>query len=809
MLLLAFFITTPVPGATEVNTQLDVRVGDAGPFIPAPLTGFVAGIQDCPKFKLWGFEVDLGEDNPKAVVKFDGMTALSDVIKAFANGLSLQDLFPQPSPCAIPLFQEIAKNTTNSSLYAFHGGGGGPVEQRLNGTITVTDRIVIESAQATTLHLPVTVSGYLVAAESFGDVEKTVAKGTLTITGSAGGSALNSQPLSVESVTIIPDLDTANTETLVPIEVQPGVNTLDVSVVGNLSLNAVAQSAGAYGLIVGAATVGGDVGVGVGNFTGSALPEGLLIYSEDTGVVYADTRTTIADTDGDGIANASDNCPFVYNPDQKDSDGDGAGDLCDELLEPPSGPEVVTLTATVRDFLDSHPDFEDGIATDRGFVASTIGSNRKPVYIGGSGTATTHGQEHFDQWYNDTPGVNLAKPLDLTLALVPGSDGVYRFTDTSFFPIDNQLFGNQGRAHNYHFTLELHSRFTHRPGLTFTFTGDDDVFVFINDQLVIDLGGVHGAQTASVDLDTLGLTPGNSYSFDLFFAERHTVASSFSIDTTIEFIGDLADCNSNGIPDADDIANGNSQDCDANAVPDECDNDSDHDRIPDACDAFPDDVLNDVDGDGIDSTLDNCALHENPDQLDSDNDGMGDVCDVCVADPQNPDADGDSVCDDVDNCPALSNPQQEDGDEDGVGDVCDNCPEHPNPDQADSNGDGIGDACSAITVLIDVKPGSDPNCFNINGRGVIPVAILGEEDFDVTLIDQSSLLFGGLATRMRGNKGPLCSLEYSNNDAYLDLVCHFEDEPSKWVPGDSEAVLTGRLLDATSIEGTDLICVVP
>jgi len=72
--------------------------------------------------------------------------------------------------------------------------------------------------------------------------------------------------------------------------------------------------------------------------------------------------------------------------------------------------------------------------------------------------------------------------------------------------------------------------------MMFSFTGDDDLFVFINDRLVIDLGGVHDAETASVNLDTLGLTPGQTYWFDLFYAERHTVNAQFSIQTSIVFM---------------------------------------------------------------------------------------------------------------------------------------------------------------------------------------------------------------------------------------------------------------------------------
>jgi len=112
-------------------------------------------------------------------------------------------------------------------------------------------------------------------------------------------------------------------------------------------------------------------------------------------------------------------------------------------------------------------------------------------------------------------------------------------------------------------------------------------------------------------------------------------------------------------------------------------------------------------------------------------------------------------------------------------------------------------------VTIDIKPGSDPNCFNLNGHGVIPVSILGNGTFDVSNVDQSSLSFGGLNVRVRGNKGPFCGSEDTNNDGFLDLVCHFQNDASNWEPGNGHATLTGMLLDGTDIEGTDSICVVP
>lgn len=121
-------------------------------------------------------------------------------------------------------------------------------------------------------------------------------------------------------------------------------------------------------------------------------------------------------------------------------------------------------------------------------------------------------------------------------------------------------------------------------------------------------------------------------------------------------------------------------------------------------------------------------------------------------------------------------------------------------------------------LSIDIKPGSDPNCFNINDHGVIPVAILGGADFDVTIIDTDTLIFAGLEVRVRGNKGPLCHMEdvsgdFTNPegapDGYLDLVCQFEDNASMWSPGNSEAELEGELFDGTPIKGSDSICVKP
>ena len=200
-------------------------------------------------------------------------------------------------------------------------------------------------------------------------------------------------------------------------------------------------------------------------------------------------------------------------------------------------PKQPRLTALIRDFHNSFPDMDHPGVAETGIVASTLGSDDKPVYAHNGATATVVGPDTFNQWYRDVDGINTSTTLNIPLAPATTSKGVYGYSNTAFFPIDGQLFGNEGREHNYSFTAEIATSFLYSGGETFTFSGDDDVFVFINRILAIDLGGIHSSLSQTVDLDAqaskLGIGKGKVYSMHIFFAERHPIDSDFVVETTI------------------------------------------------------------------------------------------------------------------------------------------------------------------------------------------------------------------------------------------------------------------------------------
>ena len=98
----------------------------------------------------------------------------------------------------------------------------------------------------------------------------------------------------------------------------------------------------------------------------------------------------------------------------------------------------------------------------------------------------------------------------------------------------------QGCKHNYSFAMKVSAQFRYVKGQYFEFRGDDDVWVFINNRLVVDIGGCHSPVEGGVNLDTIGqndpslkLVEGREYPFHIFFSERNATGSNFKMRTSI------------------------------------------------------------------------------------------------------------------------------------------------------------------------------------------------------------------------------------------------------------------------------------
>lgn len=255
-----------------------------------------------------------------------------------------------------------------------------------------------------------------------------------------------------------------------------------------------------------------------------------------TSITLGNTSISSNSSNGDGDGDASTTGETGDGTKLDMAEDDTEATTTDDTTGPECGQSV---HAIIRDFRQDHPDFQDfsGDVATPGLVEPLLGPDGNPVY---SGLVVDPPQmttaANFAQWYADVDGVN--QHFELDLPLTPDNNELV-FDDQTFYPLDGMGFGDEGlidamgNPHNYLFTTEIRLTFVYEPGQTFTFIGDDDLWMFVDGKLVIDLGGLHPAQSGTASLDTLGLQAGASYPMEIFHAERRSTDSTFRIETTI------------------------------------------------------------------------------------------------------------------------------------------------------------------------------------------------------------------------------------------------------------------------------------
>jgi fibro-slime domain-containing protein len=179
------------------------------------------------------------------------------------------------------------------------------------------------------------------------------------------------------------------------------------------------------------------------------------------------------------------------------------------------------------DYADCPTCNKEYTATCFNTMSNTALNNVPALTVPGRGTYT--GIDAFDRANDRLPnGWNNAAPYN-----------VYNNATGCTSPRPGLNGASKNRA-NLSFCFESHAEFIYEKGQEFFFRGDDDIWVFINNRLVIDLGGVHQPVPGYVDLDTIktpeSLVEGKRYPIDIFFCERMATQSNVRVSTNMYIV---------------------------------------------------------------------------------------------------------------------------------------------------------------------------------------------------------------------------------------------------------------------------------
>eukprot|EP00834_Sanchytrium_tribonematis_P001916 NODE_51_length_31136_cov_0.357670.p4 type:complete len:488 gc:universal NODE_51_length_31136_cov_0.357670:22059-23522(+) len=225
---------------------------------------------------------------------------------------------------------------------------------------------------------------------------------------------------------------------------------------------------------------------------------------------------------------------------------------CNDQENPP----CISFKATLRNFPQHAMEFEAPLGSDyRNYplLNSTLMDERPTfipshlrasLYYGNTklsknAAVVNYGKFLFDQYFMDVPRLNI--PQVININLTKRNNGLYMYDSNEnkpvgFFPLDKfgyseEYMGQFG--HKFWFTTHINYPFYYRGNETFSFSGDDDLFIFLNKTLVCDLGGIHPRLECTINLNTLNLMKNTKYSFDVYHAERHSSGSNFKVTTSI------------------------------------------------------------------------------------------------------------------------------------------------------------------------------------------------------------------------------------------------------------------------------------